>query len=271
MHGQVHRRAWGSLRGAGVHDHLPDRQGAVDRTLGQLLESLGYPKHPNEPRGRALYQYAPERAHLIPNGLLPARPFGPEVVAGELDTGVGRPCQLQSEDRHGFLSPGWLRGVDVTFDRRVARGAVLQRPRWGRRFLLRKGGSEVKLRFRRRRIAPRVGSSSSRPGRVRRRGGSWHPGVWPRNPITLHSIAYGIPAHPQQPRRSGHIAPALHQCLPDLRRLRWQSFFWHQFQWLPENSHGGLWSPQRLTQTGQCLRVDLSAHVQQGRPLHYMA
>ena len=222
MHGQAQHWAWRHIGSAGVYDHLPDRQGAVHRSLGQLLECLGYPKHPNEPGGRVLYQHAPERAHLIPNGLFPARPFGPEVVAGELDTGVVRPRQLQSEDRHGFLLPGRLRGIDVTFDRRVARGAVLQRPRWGCRFLLRKGGSEVKLRFRRRRVAPRAGSSSSRPGRARRRDGSWHPEAWPRNPITLHSIAYGIPAHPQQPRRSGHITPALHQCLPDLRRLRWQ-------------------------------------------------
>jgi hypothetical protein len=117
----------------------------------------------------------------------------------------------------------------------------------------------VKLRFRSRRVVPRARSSSSCPGRARRRGGSWHPKAWPRNPITLHSIAYSIPAHPQQPHRAGHIAPALHQCLPDLHRLRWQCFFWHRFPELPDNSHGGLWSHPRLIQTGQCLRVDLPA------------
>ena len=53
-----------------------------------------------------------------------------------------------------------------------------------------------------------------------------YPEAWPHNPITLHTIAYGIPAHPQQPRRSGHIAPALHQCLPNLHRLRSPRFFW---------------------------------------------
>ncbi len=88
------------------YDDLPDRQGAVHRSLGQLIESLRYPKHPNEPRGRVLYQHAAERPHLIPNGLFPARPFGPEVVVGKLATGVVRPRQLQSEHCHGFLPPG---------------------------------------------------------------------------------------------------------------------------------------------------------------------
>jgi hypothetical protein len=86
----------------------------------------------------------------------------------------------------------------------------------------------------------------------------------------LHSIAYGIPTHPQQPRRSGHIAPALRQCLLDLRRLRWQYFLWHRFPVLPDNSHRRLWRHQSLTQSGQCLRVDLRAHVQQAHPLHHM-
>src|SRR5262245_35221496 len=75
-------------------DVLTDRQGRLDRALGQLVEGARQPERPQGERWRDVEAHAPEARDLLGDAPLPAQDLGPGIVVREAGALDARPGHL---------------------------------------------------------------------------------------------------------------------------------------------------------------------------------